>query len=104
MKVNSERFCLPDSTMTKGAAALREKLPVSESKAYAQYACFKDLEKNILKLHKKVDYSGDKILTFLRSRKNKWNFSTINISLMYKKKKCKKIAKFMSSESWEKND
>ena len=39
--------------MAKGAAALPEELPVSEAKAYAQYACFQDLDKIILKVHKK---------------------------------------------------
>ena len=57
--------------MAKGAAALPEELPVSEAKAYAQYTCFQDLEKIILKMHKKFDYRGDKILAFLSSCKHK---------------------------------
>ena len=72
--------------MAKGAATLPEELPVSEAKAYAQYACFQDLEKIILKMHKKVDYRGDEILAFLSSRNHKWSFSTINISKKYKNK------------------
>ena len=72
--------------MTKGVAALPEELPVSEAIAYAQYACFRDLEKIILEVHKKIDYRGDEILAFLSSRNHKWSFSTINISKKYKNK------------------